>query len=80
MGETGWKSELSLIDEFFGKEPRFPLATEVEHQSYEFHKQNEILKKLSSEQQTEIRNTTNQICGTIENGFGELYQVNQKGF
>ena len=80
MGEIGWKSELSLIDEFLGKDPRFPLATEIEYQGYEFHKQNELLKNLSTNQQEELKNTTTAICGTLENGFTELYDVNTNGF
>jgi tetratricopeptide (TPR) repeat protein len=80
MGQTGWKSELSLLDEFFGQEPRYPLATKVEHQAYELHKQNELLKKLSSNQRLELKNTTSAVCGSLENGFGKLYEVNTKGF
>jgi tetratricopeptide (TPR) repeat protein len=80
MGQTGWKSELSLIDEFFGKEPRYPLATKLEHQEYEFHKQNELLKNLSNEQKQSLKETTNAICGSLENGFSELYNINTTGF
>jgi hypothetical protein len=80
MGQTGWKSELSLNDEFFGKEPRYPLATEIEHQAYEYHKQNELIKKLSKSEQEELRITTSSICGTLESGFSELYNVNANGF
>lgn len=80
MGKTKWKSELSLVQEFFGQEPRYPLATELEHQSYEFHKQNELLKDLSDNQRRELRETTSAICGSLETGFSELYNVNSKGF
>lgn len=80
MGEIGWKSELSLIDEFFGKEPRFPLATVIEHQAYEFHKQNELIKDLSYNQQEDLKITTSAICGSLEKGFNKLYEVNSRGF
>jgi tetratricopeptide (TPR) repeat protein len=80
MGKIGWKSELSLVEEYFGQEPKYPLATEIEHQAYEFHKQNDLLKSLSNTQQQELKNTTSAICGTLEDGFNELYDVNSKGF
>ncbi len=80
MGQKGWMSELTELDEFFGKEPRYPLATINEHLSYELHKQNEVLNRISFKDQELLINTTNQICGSIENGFTELYNVNSQGF
>lgn len=75
-----WRAEISELDEFFGRKPRAPLAAHQEHLTYEMHKQNEILKKLSATEQSELKNTTNAICGSIENGFSELYEINQNGF
>lgn len=80
MGANSWKSELSLLDEFFGQEPRYPLATEIEHQAYEFHKQNELLKNLSEKQSQDLKDTTSAVCGSLASGFNELYEVNSKGF
>lgn len=80
MGINNWKAELSLLDESFGKQPKYPLATQVEHQKYEFFKQNELLKDLTLIQQNEIRNTTSLVCGSIEYGFNQLYNANSKGF
>lgn len=80
MGLNNWKAELSLLDESFGKQPKYPLATQIEHQKYEFYKQNELLKGLTLIQQNEIKNTTSLVCGSIENGFNLLYKTNSKGF
>lgn len=80
MGINSWKSELSLIDEAFGKNPKFPLATQIEYQKYEFNKQNELLKDLTLAQQEEIKNTTKIVCGSIENGFNKLYEVNSRSY
>lgn len=80
MGQSNWKSELSLVQEFFGQEPRFPLATEIEHQKYEFNKQNEILQSIGAEQRLSLENATHSICGSVENGFAELYKANTIGF
>jgi tetratricopeptide (TPR) repeat protein len=77
---TEWKSLLSLEQEFFDIEPSYPLATKIEHQSYEFHKQNMILKSLSDREREELKNTTTSICGSLENGFNMLFDVNTKGF
>lgn len=80
MGINNWKAEISLLDEYFGREPKYPLATQIAHQNYEFNRQNEILNNLTISQQNEIRETTSLVCGSIKDGFNELYNANSNGF
>jgi len=80
MSQIGWKSELSLLDEYSGNKPRYPLSTKIEYQAYEFNIQNELLKTLSYNQQQELKDTTSAVCGSLQSGFSELYDINTKGF
>lgn len=78
--EKKWMAQISELDEFFGREPKYPLTSVQEHISYELHKTNEIHKKLSYNQIEELKNSTLQVCGSIEEGFTELFEVNKTGF
>jgi hypothetical protein len=79
-----WHAYISELDEFFGEEPRYPLTTIQQHISSEIRSQNDIImhssKYLSDNVTSEIANSTSAICGTLENGFNSLINVNQQGF
>lgn len=75
-----WKTELTELDELFGREPRYPLAAIEDYISYEFENQNEIIKKSSTRIADGINLSTNAICGTLENGFNSLIATNESGF
>lgn len=75
-----WRAEITELDEFFGREPSYPLSSVEEHISYELHKQNELSKKLSVKQRQDLESVTSSICGSLSQGFSELVEVNQQGF
>ncbi len=75
-----WKTELTELDELFGREPRYPLAAIDDYISYEFENQNEIIRNSSTQIADGINLSTNAICGTLENGFNELISTNKSGF
>lgn len=75
-----WKTELTELDELFGREPRYPLAAIEDYISYEFENQNEIIRSSSTQIADGINLSTNAICGTLENGFNELISTNKSGF
>lgn len=47
---------------------------------YETSKQNEIIQNSSREIGNEIQLSTQNICGTLQEGFENLYEVNSSGF
>jgi len=73
-------AHISEIDELFGNEPRYPLATMQQHFKNELEVQNQILNKTSSGIISEIKNSANSICGTLNNGFENLVSTNERGF
>jgi len=73
-------TELSELDEFFGRPARAPLASLETYIKYENSKQNEIIRNSSQEIANEIRLTTQSICGSIQEGFENLYEINTHGF
>jgi len=73
-------TELSELDEFFGRPTRAPLASLETYIKYESSKQNEIIQSSSQEIANEIQISTQNICGTIQEGFENLYEVNSSGF
>lgn len=75
-----WRAEITKLDEFFGRDPRYPLASIEKHILFETKKQNEILEKCSIEQRDEIRNATSAVCKSLEDGISELASINEKGF
>lgn len=80
MGHNNWRVKLTEMDEFFGRKPRYPIATAQEHLKYELSKQNEIIKNSSSEISNGIHQSTTEVCSSLENGFSELYKINSSGF
>lgn len=73
-------TELSELDEFFGRPARAPLASLETYIKYETSKQNEIIQNSSREIGNEIQLSTQNICGTLQEGFENLYEVNSIGF
>lgn len=73
-------TELSELDEFFGRPARAPLASLETYIRYESSKQNEIIQSSSQEVANGIQISTQNICGTLQEGFENLYEVNSSGF
>ena len=75
-----WMAEISEIDEFFGKEPRYPHTLIQSHIAKEVEKQNEVIRDSSDKLRASIINSTSDVCGTLENGFELMVKTNLKGF
>lgn len=75
-----WMAEISEIDEFFGREPRYPHTLLQSHIQKELNKQNEVIRNSNSEIRESIINSTSDISGTLENGFNMMIEVNTQGF
>ena len=75
-----WMAHISEIDELFGVEPKYPITTMQQHLKKEIEIQNQIINANSSNLLSEIQNSTESICGTINNGFQNLISTNEKGF
>lgn len=73
-------TELSELDEFFGRPARSPIASLETYIKFETRKQNEIIQNSSREVANEIQISTQNVCGTLQEGFESLYEVNTKGF
>jgi len=74
------RAEISEADEFFGKSPRYPLASIETYIDYASEQQQKTLQKVSSDVAKEIQASTQNITGTIEDGFGNLFNVQERGF
>jgi hypothetical protein len=72
--------ELSEIDIFFGRPVKYPLASIKSYIKYEANKQNQVIQSCNSKVVSEIISTTENVCGTIQEGFANLYEINSKGF
>lgn len=75
-----WATHISEIDEFFGKEPRYPITTMQQHLKLEFREQNQIINNSTDKIATNIQTATTSICSTLENGFENLITTNENGF
>lgn len=75
-----WRTELSEIRERFGEEPGFELRAIEDYIYYNFDNQNEIIKNSSAEVVSNIKESTQSICGTLENGFNTIAEINALGF
>lgn len=75
-----WKTELSELDEFTGKAPRYPLSAIEEYISREMENQNEIIENNSDHIAQGIIDASSSICGSIEKGFEEIAKINEEGF
>ncbi len=75
-----WKAETSLLHEAYGKQPEYPLATVKYIADYSVQEINHNLQRASDDMRDAIIETSQQISGSIENGFNKIIEANINGF